>query len=180
MEGLAPGGQLSIFNAIETAAAATPSIPRDALDWEMEGRNFYNRNLECKPPPECPAANVTDFTKGWHDMQERTAWAMAESGKIIDRDPTKRPAGPVPLDPEPERLERSTADGSTRAPDGSRPSVIAGYKIAALADGGWVVDFPNDEEMDGTFETEEAAWDAADRHLDENPGVVAQGETDED
>ncbi len=114
LEGLAPGEQTSLLNAFE-AQEKIPSIPRDKLDWEMEGRNFYNRNLECKPPPECPPANITDFTKGWHDMEERTIWAMASS-KVVDRDPDKRVAGPVPLSAE-EVCGRCGDDGS-RLEDG--------------------------------------------------------------
>lgn len=87
MEGLAPGGQLSMFEAMKAAENKAPTLVKDALDWEMEGRNTYSRGLECKPPADCPSINITDFTRGWHAMQERTAWAMAESGKVVDRNP---------------------------------------------------------------------------------------------
>lgn len=120
LEGLAPGGQLSMFGAMKAAESSTPTLTKDALDWEMDGRVAGGKGVECKAPEGCPAINVPDWTKGWHFSQERLAWALA-ADKPIDRDPSKdRAVSPPPLDAEPDDdvpCEVCGGDGALLAED---------------------------------------------------------------
>jgi hypothetical protein len=88
LEGLQPGGQMSMVAAMMEANERTPEPVRDAFDWEFEGRQAYQRNLECKPSDKVPPEHHQNWIKGWQGMQEKTAWAMA-SKAVIDRDTAK-------------------------------------------------------------------------------------------
>lgn len=95
MEGIPVGGQMSLIGALEN----TPEATRDALDWEGEGWRAYSRNLECKPPKECPGKFITDWTRGWHAHQERVIWGMAHADAAAKPEPVTAPEVEPAADP---------------------------------------------------------------------------------
>lgn len=73
VEGLPAGTQLSMFGKLDK----TPTLVKDEFDWVDEGRRAYHAFKECAPPTGCPPKNHQHWMKGWHEEQEKTAWAMA-------------------------------------------------------------------------------------------------------
>lgn len=105
--GLPVGGQADLF-------ASTPVEIKDGMDWEADGYRAGMRATEPKPPSECPERFHQDWMKGYHNGQERNAWALAERGKIVDRRTDIAP-GKVELEPvEDDRDEDEVIDDAAR------------------------------------------------------------------
>lgn len=91
--GLPAGTQLDLF--------ALPVEVQDEQHAEGQGYAVGLRGEECKTPDSMQPRHIPAFTRGWHAGQEKLAWGLAETGKIVDRR-TDIAAQPVALEPEPE------------------------------------------------------------------------------
>jgi hypothetical protein len=64
----------------------TPIEVQDEVTSETAGYQAGIRGAPGTPPAEIHPRHHPNWMKGWNNGQERNAWALAERGKIVDRD----------------------------------------------------------------------------------------------
>jgi hypothetical protein len=78
-----------------------PDEGRDLISAETDGYQAGRRALEKRPPDWVDPIHHQAWLREYDAGQERNAWALAESDKIVDRQ-AGFPASRPPLEPEPE------------------------------------------------------------------------------